>query len=142
MGKVGLLWVGEKFYATPADFVAEANRMGVSRRIPAVPKGFKVGETFVWLAHRGAVPAVDLDGKWEPTPGVFQVFRPIRVEVVVTGDEPDEEIEGLLKRGLSPVKVVRDTEVAPLLDEFADDTIPGSEQALMEQLNRKFESDN
>lgn len=50
--KVGLLWVGGKFYRTPADFQAEAKRMGVSRRIPAVPKDFVLGETWVLLAHR------------------------------------------------------------------------------------------
>ena len=55
MGKAGLLWVGEKFYKTPADFVKEGVEMGFSRRIKAVPQGFKVGETWVMLAHPAAV---------------------------------------------------------------------------------------
>lgn len=49
--KVGLLWIGEKFYPTPGDFSQEANRLGISRRIKAVPRGFKVGEHWVFFAH-------------------------------------------------------------------------------------------
>jgi hypothetical protein len=40
LGPVGLIWIGEQFYPTPQAFVAEAGRMGISRRIPAIPKGF------------------------------------------------------------------------------------------------------
>ena len=59
MGRVGLIWVGEKFYPTPQDFCAEAEKMGISRRIPAVPNDFVLGETWVWLAHRKAIEAID-----------------------------------------------------------------------------------
>src|SRR5262249_34673856 len=31
MGKAGLLWIGEKFYPTPADFEREGVQMGLSR---------------------------------------------------------------------------------------------------------------
>src|SRR3972149_2888123 len=47
---VGILWVGERYY-TPEDFIAEARRYGVSKRIPQVPKKLKLGETWVLLAH-------------------------------------------------------------------------------------------
>lgn len=107
--KVGLLWIGSKFYPRPADFLLEAAEMGVSRRLKSVPLDFKLGETWVWLAHRQAVrgePAEDGTATWHP--GVFHAFRPARLEVVVDGTEPDEEIEALLERGLSPVKVIRD----------------------------------
>ena len=50
--KVGLLWVGEQFYPTPSSFAVEAASMGVSRRIIAMPRGFKVGESWVFLAHQ------------------------------------------------------------------------------------------
>lgn len=53
--KAGLLWIGEKFYPTPADFLQESREMGMSRRITAVPRGFKAGETWVLLAHPKAV---------------------------------------------------------------------------------------
>src|SRR5215468_12521614 len=33
VGKAGLLWIGEKFYKTTRDFMAEGIAMGLSRRI-------------------------------------------------------------------------------------------------------------
>lgn len=93
---VGLMWVGEKFYGKPEDWTFEAMKMGVSKRIPAVPKNFVVGKTFVFVAHPRAFPKVipagtkDSEGlllqhdQVEHVPGVFHVFRPSRVEVVVT----------------------------------------------------------
>jgi len=55
IGKAGLLWIGEKFYKRPADFVSEGIAMGLSRRISAIPRNFKVGETWVLLAHPKAI---------------------------------------------------------------------------------------
>lgn len=52
LGRVGLLWIGGKFYATPGDFTRESASQGISRRISAVPKDFVPGETWVLLAHR------------------------------------------------------------------------------------------
>ena len=53
--KAGLIWVGRAFYETPADFLGEVNKLGVSRRIHNVPKGFKLGETWVFAAHKDAI---------------------------------------------------------------------------------------
>jgi hypothetical protein len=50
-----LLWVGRSHYS-PESFLDESRRLGVSRRIPAVPKGMVLGETWVLLAHLDAVP--------------------------------------------------------------------------------------
>jgi hypothetical protein len=48
----GLLWVGEKFYPSPAAFAAEARKLGVSKRIPGhIPRWFEVGKTWVFFAH-------------------------------------------------------------------------------------------
>jgi hypothetical protein len=41
--RVGLIWIGAQFYPTPASFMTEAEAMGVSRRITAVPRTFKFG---------------------------------------------------------------------------------------------------
>lgn len=143
MGRVGLLWVGEQYYATPGEFAAEADRIGVSRRIPAVPTGFRLGETWVWLAHRRVISqrcpwCRDPDeareteamnsGDWHPAarsmrcehcrgngviwhPGVFSAFRPVAVEYVTKGTESDAVIEALVRRGITPVRVVRDESV-------------------------------
>lgn len=50
-----LLLVGQKFYPRFGDFLEEAIAQGISRRIKSVPKGFRVGETWVLLAHVAAV---------------------------------------------------------------------------------------
>jgi hypothetical protein len=56
VGRAGLLWIGAQFYRTPAEFQAEAEEMGMSRRISAVPRDFKLGETWVLFAHPRAIP--------------------------------------------------------------------------------------
>jgi len=110
---VGLLWVGEKFYATPGDFTREADAMGVSRRIKAVPKGFEVGKTWVALAHRHAIyvgTEFKLENevtKAERVAGIFHLFRPQRIEYVVRGTESKDTLDDLEKRGITPVKVER-----------------------------------
>lgn len=127
--RAGLIWIGERFYPTPDEFMAEARKMGVSRRITAVPHGFELGKTYVVLAHRKAIyhseaelvdeARADMtargqtgDFSVEPgyTPGVITLFQPTAIEYVVTGNETDEEIEALEKRGIQPVQVIADTE--------------------------------
>ncbi len=119
LGMAGLLWIGEKFYPRPEDFLKEAATMGVSRRLSQVPKGFEVGKTWVIVAHRKSndTKCPDCRYKNDPycaccdgvgflyTPAVFHAFKPQRIEYVVKGDETDEEIERLLKRGITPVHV-------------------------------------
>jgi hypothetical protein len=122
--RCGLLWVGESFYPMPWDFTAEAMRMGVSRRINAVPRGFKLGQ-WVLLAHRKAIagtrcvcgfqhpPGTPCDISKTPlddygvTPGIFHLFRPRAIEYVVKGDETEEQLTALAKRDITPVRVVR-----------------------------------
>ena len=103
--QMGLLWIGQKFYATPQDFMVEALTMGISRRIARVPKDFKVGAHWVLLAHRQTVPDPEAEGGFRP--GIFFVFRPTALEYVVTGKETDEELEALEQRGFTLVKVIR-----------------------------------
>ncbi len=107
----GLLWVGEKFYPTPEDFDKEARTLGISRRLPHdhIPKNFKVGEDFIMLAHRKSVLHASDNGEslFDYFPGVFRIFRPQRIEVIVTGEESDDVIDGYVERGLMPVKVER-----------------------------------
>lgn len=54
-GKHGLLWIGEKFYATPLSFTREAAQLGVSRKLSQLPRGFQLGQSWVFLAHARAV---------------------------------------------------------------------------------------
>lgn len=116
--RAGLLWIGMEHYPSPIDFDEEAARprldgkglIGVSRRVPKdqMPRGFKVGEDWVFLAHQKAVTRFDeLSGKLVFERGVFRVFKPNRIEVIVTEETPDEEIEAYIERGLTPVIVRR-----------------------------------
>jgi len=143
MTKVGLLWVGAAFYETPEAFTAEANAMGISRRISAIPRDFKIGESWCWLAHPRGVknpePAPELDPAMaddeeavaafeaekkeyrEWLPAVFRIFRPQRIEYVVRGDESDEDIERLVERGITPVLVRKLGETESMFGQPAED---------------------
>lgn len=139
--RVGLMWVGGKFYGKPEDFTKEAERMGISKRISQIPKELEVGKTWVWLAHREVFPPVhgkvldddvetdedcpvaldasltDAECKCgaEPTPGIFHAFKPTHIEYVMKGTETEDELDALEKRGLTIVKVERLGENGELL---------------------------
>lgn len=53
--------------------------MGLSRKISAVPRGFVLGETIVYLAHRCSVVTRDDD----IAAGIFSAFRPTGIDLVV-----------------------------------------------------------
>jgi len=102
--KCGLMWVGSKFY-TPESFMAEAREMGVCKRIAAIPRDFKIGETWILLGHRG--------GYYEALekrhyPGIFYAFVPIRIEKLVPDDTPEEEMKKLRENGVVPIVVPKD----------------------------------
>jgi hypothetical protein len=105
LGRAGLLWIGEAFYPSPQAFMREAARMGISRRITAVPRDFQPGRTWVLCAHRSTIAPATRDG--EAAAGVFTLFRPTAVEYVVRGDETEPELERLVERGIQPVRVQR-----------------------------------
>ncbi|KKM15789.1 hypothetical protein LCGC14_1692510 [marine sediment metagenome] len=109
IGLAGLIWVGHRHYPTINHFNREADRIGISRRINFVPKEFKLGETYVLLAHRKAIIEGELAIGAEPVfkPGIFRLFKPEDVEIVVTGEERDSVIDSYVKRGLTPVMIER-----------------------------------
>jgi hypothetical protein len=107
--RVGLLWIGAEYYKAPMDFTREAQELGVSRRIKAVPRGFKAGEHYVWLAHPRVKRIIREDG--EPSDdwigGVFHVFLPNRIEKIVTESEfaNEDAMAKLRDSGITPVAV-------------------------------------
>jgi len=118
LGRVGLLWVGSKFYPDVDAFANEAKEMGISRRIAQVPRDFVVGETWVFLAHRQAIQSrcecngslgtecADCEGTLVvSTPGIFSAFKPERIEYVVKGDESEEELDRKERQGFTLVSV-------------------------------------
>jgi len=129
LGKAGLLWIGEQFYKTPGDFIAEADRLGVSRRIGAIPRQFEIGKTWVLLAHSRAIRRecspclrIIVEGTegapskkcksckgtgiaWEP--GIFRMFKPTAIEYVVKDTDEENKLNQMILRGITPVQVER-----------------------------------
>jgi hypothetical protein len=149
-----LLWIGRGHY-TPESYLDESRRLGVSRRLSAVPKGLVLGETWVLLAHLDAVPpatgtctvcnfseGLHLPGatadvcsayqRPKPSPGIFCAFIPRAVELVLQqSDATPERIEKERKRGVTVVAVPDDDpDHQPKGQEGQDDddsqpTLPG-----------------
>jgi hypothetical protein len=76
--------------------------MGISRRLPSIPRGFEVGVHLVYLAHKQAAypegwPDVEPGAKARP--GVFYVFKPTHVDLVIDDEkEIPKRAERLLDR--------------------------------------------
>lgn len=105
-----LLWIGEQFYPTVYDYKREADRLGVSRRIKAVPAGFKLGETWVALAHvhgapefKGPLPLERHEARM--VPAIFWIFKPTAIEYVCHGKEKLKDLQKLRARKITPVIV-------------------------------------
>lgn len=126
-----IMMVGSKYY-TPESFIREAREMGVSKKIPFIPKNLELGRTVVYLAHPKAVEVREalavqqamaivedkgtmqprlLDAETKPTYalGIFCAFIPTQVEKLIKQSEATEEtLEALRKRGITPVLVPDD----------------------------------
>jgi hypothetical protein len=120
-----IMMVGEKFYPTVNDFINEGVLQGVSKRIPFVPKKFKVGKTIIYLAHRKAFEtreplamqqAMNILEKSQPRlidaeikqskMGIFCAFIPQRIEKLYWESELTDKLKKKLKRqGITPVSI-------------------------------------
>ena len=107
--KAGLIWIGEKFYPRPFDFMQEAAVMGISRKIGAIPNGFEVGEHAIFLAHLRTFAAPQPDGKVNYTAGVFAAFKPTSIDLVIDNEHrvPDKAIELAKRVGKDKVRIVK-----------------------------------
>ncbi len=114
----GLLWIGERFYPTPQDFMREAGEQGISRRIAQIPKNLVIGDTWIFLAHRRAVlidpptprgddtPDTIGGGSYRIAPAIFSMFRPTAIEKILTREmATDAELQTCERRGITPVVV-------------------------------------
>ncbi len=123
-----IMLVGAGNYKTPDEFLEEAHRMGISKRIPFIPKDLELGKTVVYLAHPKACevrepvamqeamailehsetkqPRLLETEKVEKAIGIFTAFIPQRIEKLIWESEATpEELEKLEKRGIKPVIV-------------------------------------
>ena len=102
---VVIITIGNKFYPTPEDYLKEALIAGFSRRINAIPRGWKLGD-WVFLLHPKVFPIVNKKtGKPCFNPGIIGAFRPKEVQYVTNGAESSAQLTALEKRGITPVKI-------------------------------------
>jgi len=133
-----LLWVGESYY-TMEEFAAEARLMGVSKRIPQVPRNMKLGVTWTLLAHPyacGKKQELNENGilKTVGIPGIFYVFKPSKIEMLIwKADATPEKIEELKKRHITPVVVPDDDK-----DHDPDTPLIPSEKVATEAKNAAY----
>jgi len=116
----GLMWVGERHY-TPSGFVKEATKMGVSKKIPDVPKWLEMGKTWILLAHK-KVPFykeifnstqnketkenIYLRSEPEYKPAIFYAFRPQTIEMPIWKSQATKEyLEELQEKGITPIVI-------------------------------------
>lgn len=123
-----IMGVGEKYYKTPNDFMEEAHRLGISKRIPFIPKGLELGTTIVYLVHPKAIavkeavvvqqamaildkaetqqPKLLETEKVEQHLGIFTAFIPQRIEMLIKESEATpEKLEALKKRNITAIPV-------------------------------------
>lgn len=91
-------WVGERFYPTASVFIEETQRLGISRRMPGIPKAVVVPWSRAFVAHAKCELA---DGR--KGPGVFGYYQVAQMQYVM-GDSA--AIPPWLKvHGVQPVQV-------------------------------------
>lgn len=117
--KAGLIWIGEKHYPTPQSFIEEAHRMGISRKIAAIPNGFEVGTHAIFLAHRRLWTKLDEKGNKVDVAGVFMAFKPTHIDLVIDDPDkvPDKAIEIAKRLGPDRVRIVK------VIPESEDETL-------------------
>jgi len=107
--ELGLLWVGERYYSTPQAFNQEAKTQGISRRIPAIPKGFILGKHYIAFGHPKAIPSMPPDYD-PPKAGIFKLWKPRAIEMIITQTQSGDAdfMKDLETKGLTPVIVPDD----------------------------------
>lgn len=103
-----IIWVGREHY-TQDEFTAEAHLMGISRRIPHIPEGLKVGQSVIYLAMRNNIntrAGEDRDGRAIKKNGIFMAYKPQDLELLIWESEATRKYNlELRKRGIVPVVI-------------------------------------
>lgn len=110
--KMGLMWIGSRHYSKDS-FIKEAAEMGISRRLPGLPRQFELGMRVI-LAHREG--RMKEDGTWVAQ--AFSVFTPQRIEYVLAKGDTTEKLQRLVDKGIDIVQVIPVTDNAELPFEY------------------------
>jgi len=115
--KVFYLMFVSKNYYSPESFVEEAVEMGVSKRIApnCLPKNFKLGEDWVFLAHRevayvASLEAGALQAEAVYKRAIFYAFKPTRLELLLWKGTSSKTIREYEKAGYTVVLVDKSKE--------------------------------
>ena len=105
--RAGLIWIDERYYKRPSAFMDEAEELGISIPITAVPRGLKLGETWVLLAHPRVFykEGIGLQATFRTGPAVFSAFQPVRIEYVIGRMETKHKLQTLVNRGVTLVRL-------------------------------------
>lgn len=100
--KCWALTIDVSSYPTPAHYIEEGLRMGISRRLNnGLPKGFKIGEDYAFIIHSKAMEM----GGGKVEPGFIMCFKPTAVQYVVSGKESLTYLQSLADKGITLVNV-------------------------------------
>jgi hypothetical protein len=100
-------WVGYTHYPYAIDYIAEARRLGISRRMPRVPKAAIPTWTRVFLAHAYCQLADSTIG-----PGIFGYYNVSQVQYVLPENAGMERVPRDLMAG--DIQPVRPVHVQPM----------------------------
>lgn len=108
-----VMWVSKRYY-TPASFIQEAIRLGVSKRIApqSLPKGFQIGTDWVYLAHK-ETPLVYETGSLIPDKmgnAIFYAFKPRRIELLLWSDTDKATVATWKQKGFTVILIERTKE--------------------------------
>lgn len=101
--KAWLMWVGREY--TPESFRDEAEKLGVSKRIPFIPSDLGMGD-WVWLAYNDIFK---IDKKHYEA-GIFYAFKVTKIEKIITTSQSKNKklMKNLEEKNIIPVIVPDD----------------------------------
>jgi len=86
--------------------------MGISRRLNnGMPKGFVLGESWAWIIHSKAIRVGTEGGPGTEgavegyKPGFVAAFKPTAIQYVVIGNESEQYLKELIRKGITLVNV-------------------------------------
>jgi hypothetical protein len=142
--------VGQEY--TPASFISEARKLGISKRVPAKPRNVKPG-TIILLAHNDAANGIDSGNPWdleddpnEPEdsnkpknhPGIFAAFTVTAIEKLIWESEADEDtLKKMEGQGVTPV-IIKDGDLDHSPESSNDFTPEQRAYKELEELKKKL----
>jgi len=91
-----LMWVGRKYYPTPTHFLQECHTLGLSKRIPLIPRGLRLHKSKLFLLH----PACPINKHLDPPPtipGCFAWAVITSIQIVIADDTDPQVLKDTMR---------------------------------------------